>query len=64
MMDINNERYRFLEGVGFENIYDYNKALSKNKVPYKGEDGIKKMVKLSSIPREYIKKTKTENYKL
>lgn len=64
MKEINTERYSFLEGVGFENIYDYNKALLKNKIPYKKEDWSKIFVKLEDIPQKYINKTKTENYRL
>lgn len=63
MMEANRERYTFLEGVGFENIYDYNKALVKDKIPYR-KDGQKIFTSLSKIPQSYIDKKKTENHTL
>lgn len=63
MMNINRERYQFFENIWFENVYDYNEALAKDKIPYK--DGpLQKTVSLSEIPDEYIEKTATQNYRL
>lgn len=61
MMDINRERYEFLENIWFENIYEYNEALYEDKIPYK-VDWLQKIVSLKEISKEYINKTKTENY--
>ena len=63
MMEINRERYIFLENIWFEDIYEYNEALLENKIPYKIK-WLKKLIWLQEIPEEYIKKTSTENYKL
>lgn len=61
MIKTSRERYEFLEAVWFENIYDYNEALLKDKIPYKVE-GLQKIVSIKEISKEYIEKTKTETY--
>lgn len=61
MMDINKERYVFLENVWYENIYEYNEWLQENKIPFKVK-GLNKIVWLEDIPDDYIEKTRTENY--
>lgn len=63
MYRVSKERYQFLENIGFENIFDYNEALVKNKIPYKDWD-FQKIVWLEEIPDSYIESTKTENYRL
>lgn len=61
MIRTSRERYEFLEAVGFENIYDYNEALVKDKIPFR-VDWLQKIVSLNEVSQEYIDKTKTENY--